>query len=381
MMIMLVAGIHFVKSGNDYYHFIPFVFGCIGIIAGVRMMRTNKSITNNFFVHPVRALESEEINVNRSMTLLRYLAGKDKEGIFSVDTIKSDFSAFGKDEFDRCIQENVNNGLIKEIQANNEYYVGLTEKGALKGGGYVEGNEGEKLMRIFKFSLGAVFLTFLVAAVAMKMEFLGFTAPSGFSELGDSFGVLNALFSSLAFAFLIYTSLMQKRELQLQRAEFELTRLELERSAIAQSEIAKTSNKQLNLMKLNSKHKGVPEIEWDENIRQKNTREKPCFSFTSQQHISDVRFEVNNKEFKIILNRNSYDTISKGHEFNYYFELSPGFNFGQNYPRCLKMSFLVPSEEDKERYVQYITVINRSVVATDVVSEKSEVMTGLSMIG
>lgn len=59
-------------------------------------------------------------------------------------------------------------------------------------------------------------------------------------QFGDVFGVVNALFSGLAFAGLIYAILLQREDLSLQRKELELTRQELQRSAGAQeqSEIA-----------------------------------------------------------------------------------------------------------------------------------------------
>ena len=46
---------------------------------------------------------------------------------------------------------------------------------------------------------------------------------------GDSFGVLTALFSGLAFAGIVFTILLQREELQLQRQELRLTREELTR--------------------------------------------------------------------------------------------------------------------------------------------------------
>jgi len=45
---------------------------------------------------------------------------------------------------------------------------------------------------------------------------------------GDMFGAINALFSGLAFATLIYTMYLQRQELQLQREELKLTRQELQ---------------------------------------------------------------------------------------------------------------------------------------------------------
>ena len=46
-------------------------------------------------------------------------------------------------------------------------------------------------------------------------------------QFGDSFGVVNALFSGLAFAGVICAILLQKRELELQRKELEDTRTEI----------------------------------------------------------------------------------------------------------------------------------------------------------
>lgn len=51
---------------------------------------------------------------------------------------------------------------------------------------------------------------------------------------GDMFGAVNALFSGLAFAGIVYTILLQRRELELQREELRATRAEMSRSATAQ---------------------------------------------------------------------------------------------------------------------------------------------------
>lgn len=53
-------------------------------------------------------------------------------------------------------------------------------------------------------------------------------------NFGDTFGAVNALFAGLAFAGMIFTILLQRRELALQREELKLTRMELQRSAEAQ---------------------------------------------------------------------------------------------------------------------------------------------------
>lgn len=76
---------------------------------------------------------------------------------------------------------------------------------------------------------------------------------SGWSErgqFGDMFGALNALFSGLAFAGIIYTIRQQKEELELQREELRLTREELTKSVDAQQKAEAALNKQSNTMKL-----------------------------------------------------------------------------------------------------------------------------------
>ena len=69
--------------------------------------------------------------------------------------------------------------------------------------------------------------------------------PDGAGEFGDGLGALNSLFSGLAFAILIFTVALQKKELELQREELALTRLELQKSAKAQNEIAELNRAML----------------------------------------------------------------------------------------------------------------------------------------
>jgi hypothetical protein len=62
-------------------------------------------------------------------------------------------------------------------------------------------------------------------------------------QIGDTFGAVNALFSSLAFALLIFTALMQREELELQREELKLTREEIKKSAEAQTKLVVLNEK------------------------------------------------------------------------------------------------------------------------------------------
>jgi hypothetical protein len=75
-----------------------------------------------------------------------------------------------------------------------------------------------------------------------------FTAkPSGPGTFGDSFGAINALFSGLAFAGIIYTIMLQKKELALQRKELADTRKVLARSAKAQEKSEAALKRQANI--------------------------------------------------------------------------------------------------------------------------------------
>ena len=56
-------------------------------------------------------------------------------------------------------------------------------------------------------------------ALCWILAILGYGKPSGAGEFGDMFGAINALFSGLAFAGLIFTILLQMEELRAQRVE------------------------------------------------------------------------------------------------------------------------------------------------------------------
>lgn len=70
---------------------------------------------------------------------------------------------------------------------------------------------------------------------------------------GDLFGAVNALFSGLAFAGLIYTIYLQKQDLKMQRKEIELNRNELKKAAKAQQHSEKALVDQVEQMKISAK--------------------------------------------------------------------------------------------------------------------------------
>jgi hypothetical protein len=95
-----------------------------------------------------------------------------------------------------------------------------------------------------------VFFVWLLSFIIMLSTVKDWNARGNF---GDSFGGINALFSGLAFAGIIYTILLQKKELTLQRQEMADTRVELRRSAEAQERSERAFQKQIEMMNLSAR--------------------------------------------------------------------------------------------------------------------------------
>ena len=78
--------------------------------------------------------------------------------------------------------------------------------------------------------LGITILLVIVLGLWI-LSFLIITAIYGTPEnpgvLGDMFGVINALFSGLALAFVIYAIFLQREDLKIQSEELQLSRKEL----------------------------------------------------------------------------------------------------------------------------------------------------------
>lgn len=79
-------------------------------------------------------------------------------------------------------------------------------------------------------------------------------------SFGDSFGVINALFSGGALAGVVYAIILQKKELRLQRKELEYTRAELKRLAEAQEKSEQALSKQAASLKATAKLNGLSAI-------------------------------------------------------------------------------------------------------------------------
>ncbi|BCB86360.1 hypothetical protein Psuf_036730 [Phytohabitans suffuscus] len=94
--------------------------------------------------------------------------------------------------------------------------------------------------------IGAVLLMGLGATATLRS--LGGSATwADRANIGDSFGVINAIVSGLALAALIITLRLQSRELALQRAELAMQRESLERSRVELNHSAEASLRMLHV--------------------------------------------------------------------------------------------------------------------------------------
>ncbi len=100
-----------------------------------------------------------------------------------------------------------------------------------------------ELTKLFSIVIGL----WILSLILVYYIFNGWNNGAAF---GDSFGAINALFSGLAFAGIIYTIFLQRRELHLQRLELNATRAELKRSADAQKESERAFRKQAASQKI-----------------------------------------------------------------------------------------------------------------------------------
>ncbi len=98
-----------------------------------------------------------------------------------------------------------------------------------------------------------IVLVILIWIVSTIVILLSLDNWSDRGTFGDLFGAVNALFSGLAFAGLIYTIYLQKQDLIIQRREIELNRNELKKAAKAQQHSEKALVDQVEQMKISAK--------------------------------------------------------------------------------------------------------------------------------
>ncbi|MCA9445271.1 MAG: hypothetical protein KC964_31070 [Candidatus Omnitrophica bacterium] len=105
-------------------------------------------------------------------------------------------------------------------------------------------DENRELCKVGGIAFGLVSLAWIICLGIISL--VG-NWEEGSGPFGDSFGTLNALFSGLAFAGIIVTLFLQRKELGYQRQELAATREELKRSATAQEETQRVLSHQVYL--------------------------------------------------------------------------------------------------------------------------------------
>lgn len=120
------------------------------------------------------------------------------------------------------------------------------------------------------------------------------------SSFGDKFGAVNSLFAALAFAGIIITILLQRKELQLQREELQLQRSE----QVATREVFEAQNEMLSQEKFENTffqmlslfHSIVNAMDIRENDKKDVIKSgRDCFSFFYSKFEKELKIELFNK--------------------------------------------------------------------------------------
>lgn len=91
-------------------------------------------------------------------------------------------------------------------------------------------NKDEDNKKIVQYAIFSVIAVLVLWTLTFFLFFINDMETRG--QFGDMFGAINALFSGLAFAGLIITLFLQKKELSLQREELQLTRDEMKNQRV-----------------------------------------------------------------------------------------------------------------------------------------------------
>ncbi len=150
-------------------------------------------------------------------------------------------------------------------------------------------------------------LVILVIVIWLISAILIFTFLDDWNErgpFGDLFGAVNALFSGLAFAGLIYTIILQKRDLEMQRTEIKMNRAELKKSAAAQQKSEKALSEQVEQMKVISRLNALNTIinYYNLQISSPNTSEENLIKFKEKRKEAI-------KEIDVLIDRTSDEDL------------------------------------------------------------------------
>jgi hypothetical protein len=220
---------------------------------------------------------------------------------------------------------------------------------------------------IWLWAILMIVLVCIVYSVGMYLTNTLFTKPE---NIGNSSGVVSALFSALAFAGIFITILLQRKELDLQKEELKLTRKEL----TAQKEEFKTQNETLSHQRFDNTffqmvslhHNIVNEIDHVEKYSKTSYKNsgKNVFMSQSERTTEDAeRIHKGRDVFKFCYTRMAYELkevydisiMNQIYIKNYqYFQNSFGHYF-RNLYRIIK--FVDQSNFTKDEKYSYNSII------------------------
>lgn len=121
-------------------------------------------------------------------------------------------------------------------------------------------------------------------------------------QLGDMFGFSNSFFSSLAFALVVYTVYLQRKDLDLTREELKLTRDELKRSAEAQEQSQDALDKQAASLEVTTRMTAINHLltqhvrELEALIRQRNSAASRGLKALKDKKQEEIEKHLNQRE-------------------------------------------------------------------------------------
>lgn len=139
-----------------------------------------------------------------------------------------------------------------------------------------------------------VFTLWLITWISLTLSFSNWSERGQF---GDMFGAVNSLFSGLAFAGVIFTIYLQRKELSLQRAELSLTRTQLSRSADAQEKSEEALAKQVEALDLTARLNALSSVikQYDTKIARAVAASEHVAAQKKQlEYINKLEIELNN---------------------------------------------------------------------------------------
>lgn len=155
-------------------------------------------------------------------------------------------------------------------------------------------------------AIGCIPLTIFVPYLLFVFNHSSTSTLKDLGVFGDSFGVLNTLFTGLAFAALIINNLQQREEIRIQQDDLLESRKQFQRTADAQERTARLTAFSELLREYNDKITVLKEKVLEEESNRLSNK-------TTSNDISEMVKQLVPTETEILLKSQLADLISKRH--------------------------------------------------------------------